>query len=438
MAEHAQTMTIQLAKDQLPQWRELMKRRPENADVIQNVGSCLFTLGETDEALKCLRVASEIDHRSAAIPMNLGMVLKDLGLFSESACHCFTAYTQDPDQANGGALYTTLGWAESLLRNGNWRDAWPIYNDAMFGTKEGARHLFQIADDTPYWRGEPIEHEEHTLLVVGEGGTGDRLNYCRWLPELTKRGINWMHFPDNAPPIPGLLSLFQRVPWLAGKFPEPGFKYSHWTTTFALPAAFDATPTKIPRYPGWFLPDAELKKRYAIAKPAGDKAPIYGLIWGANELFEGGMKFRSLIESQAMRLVMGTCDIVHWVNCWRGDAHGTNSKLGQPVLNPKFENWEETAALLSNMDGIVTTDNGAGWLAQALGLPCTVLLSGNSDWKFLRGTEKSYWSDNARLIRNVGQGFEDAVTKCIMAIRNGEGVGRVQQARLDVPTKTKA
>jgi ADP-heptose:LPS heptosyltransferase len=66
----------------------------------------------------------------------------------------------------------------------------------------------------------------------------------------------------------------------------------------------------------------------------------------------------------------------------------TNSR--QPVLNPKFENWEETAALLANMDGIVSTDNGAGWLAQALGLPTSLLLSGNSDWKYLRGTDKSY------------------------------------------------
>jgi hypothetical protein len=99
-------------------------------------------------------------------------------------------------------------------------------------------------------------------------------------------------------------------------------------------------------------------------------------------------------------------------------------KLGQPVLNPKFENWEETAALLANVDGVVTTDNGAGWLAQALGLRCSILLSGNSDWKFLRGPEKSYWSAKARVFRNSGQGFENCVDKIIAAIRNGEGVGR--------------
>jgi hypothetical protein len=321
-------------------------------------------------------------------------------------------------------FYLRLGWAESLLRNGNWRDAWPLYNEARPMTKEGARNMLSLSDDIKLWNGEPLTAPENKLLVIGEGGTGDRITYSRWLPELDKLGIDWIYFPDASPPIPGLQGLFERVPWLQGKIKKMGDAYevSHWTTVFSLPANLDAIPTKIPRYPGWFLPDPELKKRYDISKP--DNLPVYGLIWGANELFEGGMKFRSLLESQAMRLVLSTADMCHWVNCWLGDAHGTNYKLGAPVFNPKFENWEETAALFSNLDAIVTTDNGAGWLAQALGLPCSILLSGNSDWKFLRGSEKSYWSDSARLFRNNGQGFEDAVTKCINAIRNGEGVGR--------------
>jgi hypothetical protein len=191
---------------------------------------------------------------------------------------------------------------------------------------------------------------------------------------------------------------------------------------FSLPACFDAIPTTIPNMPSPFVPNPEIRKRYEVK--AQDTLPIYGLIWGANELFEGGMKFRSLLESQAMRLVMSTCDVCHWVNCWMGDAHGNNFTLGHPVYNPKFENWEETCALLSQMDAIVTTDNGAGWLAQALDKPCSLLLSGNSDWKFLTKTEKSYWHPKTRLFRNDGQGFESAVDKLIAAIRNGEGIGR--------------
>jgi hypothetical protein len=419
MPEHTQMMNKKIAQDQLPQWRAMMNLRPNDAEVIQNLASCLFTVGDNEEALKLYALAYDMNPASPAIAMNYGMVLKDLGRFADSALLVQRAFGLDPDY-----FYLKLGWGESLLRNGNWLDAWDWYDESRPMTKQGARNAIALPDEVELWSGEPLMAPDNKLLVIGEGGTGDRVTYSRWLPELDKLGIQWSFFPDAVPPIPGLLSLFERVPWLKGKIVKPGDRWeaSHWTTVFSLPAALKAIPTRIPRYRDWFVPDPEIKARYRIQKP--DDMPIYGLIWGANELFEGGMKFRSLLESQAMRLVLSTADKVHWVNCWMGDAHGNNSRLGAPVLNPKFENWEETAALLANMEGIVTTDNGAGWLAQALGLRCSILLSGNSDWKFLRGTSKSYWSDRARLFRNEGQGFENAVDKCIAAIRNGEGVGR--------------
>jgi len=419
MPEQGSMMTKQLAREQLVYWRNMMALRPDESETMQNAASCMFTLGMHEEALKLYPEAYAMNTASSAIAMNYGMVLKDMGRFAESATVVQHAYTLDPDY-----FYLKLGWSESLLRNGNWRDAWPLYDEARPGTKQGARNMLQLPNEVELWTGQKLTAPENKLIVVGEGGTGDRITYSRWLPKLDELGIDWAYFPDAHPPIPGLQPLFDRVPWLQGKIKKfgDGYNVSHWTTVFSLPANLNIMPTQIPEYPSPFVPNPELQQRYAMKSPDGK--PIYGLIWGANELFEGGMKFRSLLESQAMRLVLSTADLCHWVNCWAGDTHGNNFKLGAPVYNPPFENWEETAALLSCMDGIVTTDNGAGWLAQALWKPTSVLLSGNSDWKFLRGTEKSYWHKRSRLFRNEEQGFEKAVDKCIMAIRNGEGVGR--------------
>ena len=421
MAEQGSMMTKRIAKEQLAYWRQYCAMRPDESEALQNLASCLFTVGENDEAMKIYPLAYDMNTSSAAIAMNYGMVLKDLGKFAQSAKVVEHAFNLDPDY-----FYLKLGYTEGLLRNGNWRDAWPLYDEARPGTKQGARNMLQVPFEVELWTGQKLEPPNNKVLVIGEGGTGDRITYSRWLPMLDKLGIEWNYFPDANPPIPGLQPLFERVPWLKGKLKKwgDGYDISHWTTAFSLPAAFDAIPTQIPKFPGPFLPDPEIKKRYELKSPDGK--PIYGLIWGANELFEGGMKFRSLLESQAMRIVLATCDLCHWVNCWAGDTHGNNFKLGQPVLNPKFENWEETAALLSNMDAIVTTDNGAGWLAQALDKPCSLLLSGNSDWKYLRNTPKSYWHEKTRLFRNEGQGFENAVDKLITAIRNGEGIGMIR------------
>ena len=418
MNEQGQMMTKQIAREQLQLWRNMMHLRPDDTDVMQNVASCLFTLGDSDESVKLYESAYALNTGSSGIAMNYGMVLKDMAKFGRSGEVVHHAFSIDPD-----FFYLRLGWAESLLRNGNWRDAWPLYQEARPATKQGARNTYQIPDGVPEWQGEALIAPNNRLIVLGEGGTGDRITYSRWLPELTKRGIQWVYAPDNIPPIPGALPLFCRVPWLKDRVPtSQPFEYTHWTTVFSLPACFDAIPTAIPEYPSWFLPNPDLVGRYRFK--FDDGKPVYGLIWGANELFEGGMKFRSIKDSQIMRLVLETRDLCHWINCWAGDAHGNEYALGKPVINPIFTTWDETAALLSNMDAVVTTDNGAGWLAQALGKPTSLLLSGNSDWKFLRGTAKSYWHKRTRLFRNDGQGFDNAIDKLIAAIQNGEGVGR--------------
>src|SRR5271157_5427176 len=208
MPEQGQMMTKQLAKDQLPAWRNMMNLRPDDAEVIQNCASCLFTIGETEEAMKLYPLAYDMNRSSAAIAMNYGMVLKDLGQFSASAKVVEHAYNLDPDY-----FYLRLGWSESLLRNGNWRDAWPLYDEARPMTKQGARNMLSLPSEVELWTGEPLTAPENKLLVIGEGGTGDRVTYSRWLPELDKRGIEWTYFPDANPPIPGLQGLFERVPW---------------------------------------------------------------------------------------------------------------------------------------------------------------------------------------------------------------------------------
>src|ERR1700677_4912823 len=115
MPEQGQMMNKKLAREQLAAWRNMLALRPDDSEVMQNVASCLFTLGDNDEALKLYPVAYEMNRNSAAIAMNYGMVLKDLGKFSESANVVFHAYNLDPDY-----FYLRLGCAESLLRNGNW------------------------------------------------------------------------------------------------------------------------------------------------------------------------------------------------------------------------------------------------------------------------------------------------------------------------------
>jgi len=83
------------------------------------------------------------------------------------------------------------------------------------------------------WMGEKLP-EGHVLLVINEGGTGDRISYARWLPELTKLGINWRFYPYGE-----LFPFFERI-FLGEKLVADGQDMqpnpTHWCTTFSLPA----------------------------------------------------------------------------------------------------------------------------------------------------------------------------------------------------------
>lgn len=123
-------MTKELARQQLAYWKNMLTLRPEDSEVISNCASCMFTLGESEEAMKLFPLAYQLNHSSSSIAMNYGMVLKDLGRFSESAeivNHAWLLGAED--------WYLKLGWSESLLRNGNWRDAWLLYDEARPVTK---------------------------------------------------------------------------------------------------------------------------------------------------------------------------------------------------------------------------------------------------------------------------------------------------------------
>ena len=69
MPESGQMMNKKLAREQLAAWRNMLALRPDDSEVMQNVASCLFTLGDNDEALKLYPVAYEMNRNSAAIAM---------------------------------------------------------------------------------------------------------------------------------------------------------------------------------------------------------------------------------------------------------------------------------------------------------------------------------------------------------------------------------
>lgn len=394
-----EVMQKDYALSRIPELEQIAKLRPTSL-LLADLAACYFTLNQPERARPLAEAAWE-KNKNSGIGMNLALIYKDLGMHDESFHVIEEAYWLNPDD-----FYIRLGYGEALLKAGHWRQAWPIYDNAR-PTQAGAALDLRLPRTVREWDGKDLP-EGHSLLVINEGGSGDRLSYARWLPELTKRGVNWRFYPYDA-----LYSFFARI-FPEEKLVKDGQQIvpdpTHWVTTFALPAKLNATPTTIPP-PLSFTASEEALAKYKMARP--DKLPIVGLCYEAAEKFQGDRKVRSLTEGQAMRLVCQTGDKVHWVNLQHEKV------MPYPVTNIPFQTWEDTAGLIKNLDAVVSVDTGVMHLAGGLNAPMAVVLSANACWKFLRKGSKLPLYPSATFYRNSSHGMEDAVTQLIGAIRNG-------------------
>ena len=406
-ADGESVLSVAEAKKQLPKWELTNKLRP-NAFNGMALAACLFTLGRGAEAIDAQNKIVEALEGAEGIPghvlaqayQNRGMMFRGFGLFAEAQQDIFRAWAHDKNSD-----YVGMAQAEEHLRNGNWAEGWKWHNRAR-GTCSGAALACGLPEDCKFWDGQetPIH-----LLVINEGGAGDRINYTRYLPLLTERGISWSFFCFDE-----LKPFYDRLPWIGPErtigetqmkeFSPPP---SHWTTVFSLAGPLGIDPHNIPDFP---TPYTAPKHEGKLV--SGDDRPIVGLCWNANELHQGGLKVRSLTEGQAMRLVCMTADKINWVNVQH------DHKMPFPVTNIPFKTWEDTATLLEHVDGLVTVDCGTLWLSLGMKKQTAVVLTSSEDWKFHWN-----WSENAKLYHNgpSEQLFdaEKAIDALILDIRSG-------------------
>lgn len=393
-----EVMSVDYAATRVRELEEMCSVRPSTL-ALADLASCYFTMGYPERALPLAQHAWKMDRATPGLGMNLAMTYKDLGRHVESLQVLEIAFANAPDD-----FYIRLGYAEALLRAGFWKQAWLIYDHAR-PTQAGAALDIKLPSSVREWDGKPLP-EGHELIVINEGGTGDRLSYARWLPKLTELGINWRFYCYKE-----LQSIFERV-IPAGRLIADGADANptHWTTTFSLPAKLNCGPTEIPP-PLPFVAAPESIAKYPIART--DDKPIIGLCYAAAELFQGGRKVRSITEGQCMRLVCMTGDLVHWVSLQHG------AKMPFPVTNVPFTTWEDTAGFIHNLDAVVTVDTGVMHLAGGMNKPMAVILGGNSCWKFLAKGKKLRLYPSANFYRTEGQGFEDSINALVADIRSG-------------------
>jgi tetratricopeptide (TPR) repeat protein len=378
-------------------WGWLCKAMAGNtghAEAVNMLGILLHTEGSFEEAVAAFKQAERLG--SVAATSNRGNSLLDLGRDGDALRAHEAAVARDPNGA--GAAYNL---ALTRLRLGDWERGWPGY-EARWHFREV--HRRPRAFRQPRWAGEPLEGRR--ILLDAEQGLGDTVQFCRFAALVAARGGTAI-LQVQAPVERLMHSLavvrsgLAEVALLGEEPPE----FDVECPLMSLPAVFRTTPETVP-WPGAYLaagPQLASAKRLDYAS-LGLGLRV-GLAWAGNARYKADRQ-RSMQLKTLLPLLRTPG--VHWISLQKGEAAEQLHHLPGDVLvhdgGSADKDLEETAALVANLDLVVTTDTCIAHLAGALGKPVWILLPHLADWRWMQGIETTPWYPEARLLRQSGAG----------------------------------
>jgi tetratricopeptide (TPR) repeat protein len=335
--------------------------------------------GRPDLAEHLYRRAVQADPTSLKALHLLGRTLELRGQFEEAEA----AYRRVL-QAAPGAPSTATALGQLLLGQGRYEDGFAFFEGRFGVTPERAKPSLPY----PEWRGEDLAGR--SLLIWIEQGFGDQIQFARFAPILKDRGADVTLLCLQ--PLERLFAanLGVRVVGTSGQvsFPDPDY----WTMTCSLAWRLGVGPHDIPAEPYLRAPFA------APALPPGFKVGIMatGSPAHANDAN------RSLPAEQAQRLKAMAATVIDL----SPDSTGARD-------------FAETAALIDQLDLVVSVDTSVAHLAGAMGKPCWVLLPAiGVDWRWFHERTDSPWYPTARLYRqSKGGGWGEVIDRVLADVR---------------------
>jgi len=376
--------------------------QPDFADAHSNLGNVHRDQGNLNQAVACSRRALLLKPENPEFHSKLGIGLKHLHRLDE-ALTCF----QQALRVNSDYVPAHVGRAHALLLAGDYAQGWPEY-EWRWKTKtlKNWRVQTEAISPQPPWDGGPLTGR--TILLKTEQGLGDTLQFIRYAPLIQQRGarvVVWSYTP--------LLSLLRTCPGihyvLACDEPPPAFDVQ--TSLLSLPGLLGTTLATVPADVPYLSADPVLVAhwRRELSTIPGFKI---GIVWQGRPGHEED-RFRSVPLTAFAPLAR--LEGVHLFSLQVGPGSEQIAALAGrfPVtdLGSRFDpaSFADAAAVVKNLDLVVTVDTALAHLAGALGSPVWLALPFSPDWRWLLGREDSPWYPSMRLFRQPQPGQWPAV-----------------------------
>ena len=392
--------------------KQALTLKPDYPDALLSLSNALREHGDFDGAFAASLKGITLRPGDARAHNNLGNLLKDTGQIEKAREAYEYAVSLKPNYA-----LVHLNLAHTLLQMGHLREGWAEF-EWRWKVEKFARQRMSFPQ--PEWAGQPLNGK--TILLYSEQGHGDSLQLVRFAPILAAMGAKVL-LGVFAP----LARLFASVAGVSAvmKPGEPIPPFDYHLSMMSLPHVMGITLDNIPADVPYLHaePVAAALWRDRLAALPGLKV---GLVWSGDPRphdYEANMADRR--RSLRLEQFAGLADIpgVSLVNLQMGaPAEQIKNAAGGLHLHDfmgEVQDFADTAALIANLDLVITVDTAAAHLAGAMGKPVWILSRFDGCWRWLLEREDSPWYPTARLFRQTRPGDWSVPLQSVAAALRG-------------------
>jgi len=376
--------------------RSALRHLPEKAPLYNNLGVALYKRGDVSGARAAFAAALDRDPLNPEFSSNDGMARAAANDLDGAIAAYRRAIAASSD-------YADAHWnlALALLLRGEYVEGWREYQWGLRTPQPRAtpRHF-----DRPAWDGSDPSGQR--VLLYAEQGYGDAFQFVRYATLIAARGAEVIVQCQR-----GLRPLLSSVPGVRTVIEdgEVAPEFDLHASIFDAPRVLGTTCESIPAPGAYLSADAALVRtwRDTLAGLAGLKV---GLAWQGRAA-HGHDRLRSI----PLRSLSPLLDVngVSFVSLQKG--HGREQIAGSAFegrILDHTESWDsagpgiflDAAAVIANLDLVITVDSAIAHLAGAMGRPVWTFIQYAPDWRWMLGRESSPWYPSMRLLRQTVPG----------------------------------
>ena len=356
---------------------------------------------QPEKSLKCYAQVFVEDPDNAPAFCNYGNVMRELGYPQRAIPFLQHSVLLDPSN-----ITTQFNLAVAYLLLGDYQRGWAQYETRwQFEHLSGTEPKFS----QPRWRGEDIR--DKTILVVGEQGHGDCIQFSRFIFNLHAMGARVkLQVTDGLIPLLGQSNIIERT----GRYDEDLGDFDYWVPIMSIPGILGVTLENLPKLQSYLTATPPQMKVWQDRLGPKNRMRV-GFSWSGRT--DSWIHQHKSVPFPVILDMIQTNPQYEWINLQvdaSPEQESQLSALGVKRYPGAITSFADTAALIMHMDVVISVDTAISHLSGALGRPTWVMLNQyGQDWRWLLDRNNSPWYSTATLFRQPTRGDWASVTKKI-------------------------